>query len=89
MDWGRLDQRVRELIDGDEILERVVGAILSVRREVLDRLDELHRMVLTGEGRSGLPAAGERPRRWSSDGARFPHGGGASPSLPLSAPTLA
>jgi transposase len=46
VDWGKLDRRVRELVDGDEILERVVGAILSVRRELLERLDELHRMVL-------------------------------------------
>jgi transposase len=46
VDPGWLDQRVRELVDGDEILERVVGAILSVRRELLERLDELHRMVL-------------------------------------------
>jgi transposase len=44
--WGRLDRRVREPVDGDEILERVVGAILSVRRELLERLDELHPMVL-------------------------------------------
>ena len=37
---------MRDLIDGDEVLEQVVGAILSVRREVLEKLDELHRMVL-------------------------------------------
>jgi hypothetical protein len=48
VDPGRLDRRVRELVDGDAVLERVVGAILSVRREVLDRLDDLHRMVLAG-----------------------------------------
>ena len=43
---GRLDQRVRELVEGDEVLERVVGSILSVRREVLQRFDDLHRMVM-------------------------------------------
>ena len=43
---GPLEQRVRELVDGDELLEQVVGPILRVRREVLERLDELHRMVL-------------------------------------------
>jgi transposase len=41
-----LDRRVRELVEGDAVLEQVVGAILSVRREVLHRLDDLHRMVL-------------------------------------------
>ena len=46
VDPGRLEQRVRELVDGDEVLEQVVGAILSVRREVVERLDGLHRMVL-------------------------------------------
>ncbi len=46
VDAGRLDQRVRELVDGDEILERVVGAILRVRQEAVQRLDELHRLVL-------------------------------------------
>lgn len=46
VDAGRLDQRVRELVEGVEILERVVGAILRVRQEVVERLDELHRLVL-------------------------------------------
>lgn len=46
VDPGRLEQRVRELVEGDEVLEQVVGAILSVRREVVERLDDLHRMVL-------------------------------------------
>ena len=46
VDQGRFEQRVRELVDGDDILEQVVGSILRVRREVLDRLDELHRLVL-------------------------------------------
>ena len=43
---GRFEQRVRELVEDDGILEQVVGAILRVRREVLERLDDLHRMVL-------------------------------------------
>jgi transposase len=46
VDSGRLHQRVCELVEGDEILERVVGAVLSVRHEVMKRLDDLHRMVL-------------------------------------------
>ena len=37
---------MRELVEGDTVLEQVVGAILSVRREVLQRLNDLHRMVL-------------------------------------------
>jgi hypothetical protein len=41
VDPGRLDQRVRELVDGDEIPERVVGAILSVRRELLESLQKV------------------------------------------------
>ena len=46
VDSGRLHQRVCKLVEGDEILERVVGAVLSVRHEVMKRLDDLHRMVL-------------------------------------------
>src|SRR5690349_15627608 len=46
VDAGRLERRVRELVDGDEALERVVGPILAVRQEAVRRLDELHRMVL-------------------------------------------
>lgn len=42
----RLEQRVRELVDGDEVLARVVGPILAVRQEAVRRLDELHGMVL-------------------------------------------
>lgn len=43
---GRFEERVRELVENDEILEQVVGAILRVRQEVLQRLEDLHRMVL-------------------------------------------
>jgi transposase len=43
---GRLEHRVRELVQSDEVLERVVGAILSARRELVQRFDDLHRMVL-------------------------------------------
>lgn len=43
---GRLDERVRELVHGDDTLEQVVGAVLAVRHELLRRLDDLHRMVL-------------------------------------------
>ena len=46
VDQGRFEQRVRELVDGDDLLEQVVGPILRVRREVLERLDQLHRLVL-------------------------------------------
>jgi transposase len=46
VDQGRFEPRVRELVEGDEILEQVVSPILRVRREVLERLDELHRLVL-------------------------------------------
>ncbi len=46
VDQGRFEQRVRELVDGDELLEQVVGPVLRVRGEVLERLDELHRLVL-------------------------------------------
>ena len=45
-DYRRFDQRVRELVAGDEVLEPVVAAVLRVRAEVRQRLDELHRMVL-------------------------------------------
>jgi transposase len=44
---ARLGERVRELVDGDETLERVVGPILAVRQEVVRRFDELHNLVLT------------------------------------------
>ncbi len=43
---SRFDQRVRELVDGEEIPEQTVGHILRVRREVMQRLDDLHRLVL-------------------------------------------
>ena len=43
---GRFEERVRDLVEGDEILIQVVGAILRVRQEVLKRLDDLHQMVL-------------------------------------------
>jgi len=43
---GLLDQRVRELVAGDETLERVVGPILAVRQEVVRQFDELHMLVL-------------------------------------------
>ncbi len=46
VDVGRLEQRVREPVEGDEVLERVVGAIPSVRREVAQLFDDVHRMVL-------------------------------------------
>lgn len=43
---SRFEHRVRELVDGEEILEQAVGQILQVRREVMERLDDLHRLVL-------------------------------------------
>jgi transposase len=39
VDPGRLDQRVHELVEGDEILEEVIGTILKVRQEAVQRLD--------------------------------------------------
>lgn len=39
-------QRVRELVEGDDLLEQVTKAILRVRQETVDRLDDLHRAVL-------------------------------------------
>ena len=77
VDAGRLDQRVRELVDGDEILERVVGAILRVRQEVGSAPRRASSVGTgSGQGRSGLPAPGERPRRRAGNGARLPDGGG-------------
>ena len=46
VDAARLERRVRELVDGDEVLEQIVGNILAVRQEAVRRLDELHGMVL-------------------------------------------
>jgi len=46
VDAARLERRARELVDGDEILKRVVGPILAVRQETVRRLDELHGLVL-------------------------------------------
>lgn len=43
---GRFERRVRELVAGDEILEEIVDAVLGARREVLERLDDLHGLVL-------------------------------------------
>jgi transposase len=73
---SRFEQRVRELVGGEEILEQTVGQILRVRRRghaaagrpapARDR---------DGEERSGVPAADERARRRPGDGARLPHGG--------------
>lgn len=42
----RFGQRVRELVEGDDLLEQVTQAILRVRQETVDRLDDLHRAVL-------------------------------------------
>jgi transposase len=43
---GRFDHRVRELVDGKGVLEQTVGAVLRTRQEVMERLAELHRLVL-------------------------------------------
>ncbi len=40
------EARVRELVDGDAVLAPVVDAMLGVRRELLQRLDDLHRLLL-------------------------------------------
>lgn len=40
------EARVMELVDGDEVLGAAAGAILRARREVMDRLAELDRLVL-------------------------------------------
>lgn len=34
---GRFEQRVRELVEGEAILEPTVGQILSVRHEIMQR----------------------------------------------------
>ena len=47
---ARADQfeaRVQELVENDEVLQHVVGAILGVRAELMRRLDTLDRMVLS------------------------------------------
>lgn len=46
VDAARLKRRVRELVDGDELLKRVVGPILAVRQETVRRLDDLHGLAL-------------------------------------------
>lgn len=43
---GRFEVRVRELVEDDVILEETVMAVLRTRREVVDRLADLHRLVL-------------------------------------------
>jgi transposase len=43
---GGFEARVRELTDGDAMLVPVVDAMLAVRRELLERLDDLHRLLL-------------------------------------------
>lgn len=43
---GRLGDRVRELVEGEGVLEQTVGAVLRTRPEVVERLEELHRLVL-------------------------------------------
>jgi len=43
---GRFGARVQELVEGDEMLTQVVAALLKVRRELVRRFDDLHRMVL-------------------------------------------
>ena len=76
VDQARFEQRVRELVDGDELLEQVVGPILRVRREVLERLDELHRMVLAAVKADPVcRLLMTRARGRSGDGAGLPHGG--------------
>jgi transposase len=47
----RLRGKVRELVDGDAVLTPVVAAILGVRREFLQRLDDLRPMSVPGVGR--------------------------------------
>jgi transposase len=43
---GGFEARVRELTDGDAMLMPIVDAMLAVRRELLQRLDDLHRLLL-------------------------------------------
>jgi transposase len=44
---NRFEARVLELVEGDAVLEKVVGAILGVRSELIRRLDDLHQMILS------------------------------------------
>jgi transposase len=43
----RFEARVRELTEGDAVLASVADAILRVRAELLERLADLHRLLLT------------------------------------------
>ncbi len=43
---GRLGDHVLELVEGEGVLEQTVGALLRTREEVVERIDELHRLVL-------------------------------------------
>jgi transposase len=43
---ARFDQRLRELVEGDTLLESIVGSVLRVRNETVEQIDELHRRVL-------------------------------------------
>jgi transposase len=43
---GRFEARVRELTEGDAVLAGVADAILRVRAELLERLADLHRLLL-------------------------------------------
>jgi transposase len=42
----RLGDRVRKLLEGEEVLEQTVRAVLRTRQEVVERIEELHRLVL-------------------------------------------
>ena len=43
---GLLGDRVLELVEGEGILEQTVRAVLRTRQGVMERIDELHRLVL-------------------------------------------
>ena len=58
---GRFDARIRELTEGQAMLETVIGAMLQARAVLWSEFTRLHReMLKIARGRSCLPAVGER-----------------------------
>ena len=43
---GRFDMRIRELVDGHDVLETVIGSMLAVRAALQDEFARLHRELL-------------------------------------------
>src|SRR3982750_3744075 len=73
---GRFAARVRELIAGQPMLERVVEPMLRAREALRAEYLGLHRAVPADRARGrGLPAADDRPRRRRARGAHLQLGG--------------